>query len=193
MLCRAAVGAGLAASVGGCRGWLPAPPAGGRFAKTRRLMGAPWTITVQAPAAAAGEAAIEAGFAEVERLNGILSDYDPDSELCRLSAAAPTAQPVAVSTDLWNVLQRAVMVRDATGGAFDPTVGPLTTLWRQARRTGRLPRPDRLAAARAAVGAGALVLVPERRAVLLPRPGTRLDLGGIGTVSYTHLTLPTKA
>ena len=180
MLCRAAVGAGLAASVGGCRGPLPAPPAGGRFAKTRRLMGVPWTITVQEADAAQAEDAIAAGFAEVERLERILSDYDPASELCRLSAAAPTTEPVVVSADLWSVLERAVLFRDATGGAFDPSVGPLTTLWRQARRTGRLPRPDRLAAARAAVGAGALVLVPERRAVLLPRPGTRLDLGGIG-------------
>lgn len=180
MLCRAAVGAGLAAVGGGCGGRSAASAAGGRFANTRRLMGVPWTITVLAPNAVQAEAAIAAGFAEVERLERILSDYDPASELCRLSAAAPTTDPVFVSPDLWNVLERAVMFRDATGGAFDPSVGPLTTLWRQARRTGRLPRPDRLAAARAAVGPGAIMLVPETRAVRLPLAGTRLDLGGIG-------------
>jgi thiamine biosynthesis lipoprotein len=143
-------------------------------------MGVPWTITVEATTAAVAEAAIAAGFAEVGRLDGILSDYDPASELCRLSAAAPMAHPVPVSADMWNVLDRAVAIREASAGAFDPSVGPLTTLWRQARRTGRLPRPERLAAARAAVGSGALVLVPDRRAVRLPLAGTRLDLGGIG-------------
>jgi thiamine biosynthesis lipoprotein len=178
-LCRAAVGAGLAAIVAGCAAPAPPKPAG-RFAETRRLMGVPWTITVQATTAAEAATAIGAAFAEVQRLEGILSDYDPASELSRLSAAAPTVDPVAVSADLWNVLERSVAIRDTTAGAFDPAVGPLTTLWRQARRTGRMPRADRLAAARAAVGPGAVVLVPARQAVLVPLAGTRLDLGGIG-------------
>jgi len=158
----------------------PAPAPSVRVRETRRLMGVPWTITLYASSAAAGTEACAAAFAEVARLERILSDYDPTSELSRLSAAAPTAEPVAVGPDLWRVLVRAVEFRDATGGAFDVTVGPLTTLWRQARRTGRMPRPERLDEARRAVGAGALALLPGRRAVSLPRAGTRLDLGGIG-------------
>ena len=143
-------------------------------------MGVPWTITLYAASEAEGREAAAAAFAEVERLNEILSDYDETSELSRLSAAAPTVAPVAVSDDLWRVLERAVAIRDATGGAFDPTVGPLTTLWRQSRRSGALPRPDKLAAARAAVGPDTLRLNPDRRAVSLQAPGMRLDLGGIG-------------
>ena len=151
-----------------------------RVSQTQRLMGVPWTITVHAESVAAGRRAIAAGFAEVTRLERILSDYDPESELSRLSALAPTADAQPVSADLWRVLDRAVEFRDASDGAFDPTVGPLTSLWRQARRTGRLPPPDKLAAAREAVGSGALVLVPDARAVRLTRPAMRLDLGGIG-------------
>jgi thiamine biosynthesis lipoprotein ApbE len=56
-------------------------------------MGVPWTITVYAGEAAA-HAAIAAAFAEISRLEGILSDYDPDSELSQLSAAAPTRAEV---------------------------------------------------------------------------------------------------
>jgi thiamine biosynthesis lipoprotein len=151
-----------------------------RVSQTERLMGVPWTITVHADTAAAGRTAIAAGFAEAARLERILSDYDPESELSRLSALAPMADPKPVSTDLWRVLERAIAFRDATDGAFDPTVGPLTTLWRQARRTGRLPLPDKLAAAREAVGPAALRLEPEAKAVRLTRPAMRLDLGGIG-------------
>jgi len=151
-----------------------------RVSQTQRLMGVPWTITVHAVSVAAGRTAIAAGFAEATRLERILSDYDPESELSRLSALAPTADAQPVSADLWRVLERAVEFRDASDGAFDPTVGPLTSLWRQARRTGRLPPPNKLAAAREAVGLGALVLVPDARAVRLTRPAMRLDLGGIG-------------
>lgn len=157
-----------------------APRAAERVTATRRLMGVPWTITVYASSRAAGARAIEAGFAEVARLEAILSDYDPTSELSRLSARAPTAEPVPIGEDLGRVLARAVAIRDATGGGFDPTVGPLTTLWRQARRAGRLPAAEKIAAARAAVGPETLVLQADGRAAVLTRPGMRLDLGGIG-------------
>jgi thiamine biosynthesis lipoprotein len=156
------------------------PEQGVRVSETRRLMGAPWAITVHAASRAAGEAAIAAAFAEITRLEQLLSDYDPTSELAGLSAAAPMAEPVAVSDDVWRVLVAAEAARQASEGAFDIAVGPLTTLWRQSRRSGKLPRPDKLAAARAAVGDGAVELLPAERAVRLPRPGTRLDPGGIG-------------
>jgi len=118
--------------------------------------------------------------AEIARIEAILTDYDPASELSQLSAAAPTAEPVPVSEDLWVVLERAGAIRDATDGGFDLTVGPLTTLWRRARRAGRLPPADKLAAARAAVGAESLALDPATRTVRLTKPGMRLDAGGIG-------------
>jgi thiamine biosynthesis lipoprotein len=151
-----------------------------RVAKTGRHMGVTWTVTVYAASRPAGVAACAAAHAEVARLETILSDYDPASELSRLSAAAPTPDPIRVGDDLWRVLSRAVAFRDATGGAFDPTVGPLTMLWRRARRTGTLPPAEALAAARAAVGGDRLRLHPDRQAVSLVRPAMRLDLGGIG-------------
>lgn len=151
-----------------------------RVSQTQRLMGVPWTITVYGESDTAGRAAIAAGFAEVARLESLLSDYDPASELSRLSARAPTAQPQRVSDDLWRVLGRAVEIRDATNGAFDPTVGPLTSLWRQSRRSGRMPLPDKLKTARAAVGPETLRLVPASQGVVLTQPAMRLDLGGIG-------------
>jgi thiamine biosynthesis lipoprotein len=143
-------------------------------------MGVPWTITVYAQRQVSGQAAIAAAFAEISRLEGILSDYDPDSELSRLSAASPTSAPVAVGDDLWRVLREAVAWRDASAGAFDPTIGPLTTLWRQSRRSGVMPRADKLAAARQAVGPDTLILDVDRRTAMLVAPAMRLDLGGIG-------------
>lgn len=151
-----------------------------RVAETRPLMGVAWSLTVFAADMDAARRAIDAGFAEAERIERVLSDYDPASELSRLSAAAPTPRPVPVGDDLWNVLVRADEIQRLSDGAFDPTVGPLTTLWRQSRRSGHLPRPDRLAAARKAVGWQHVTLDAERRAVSLSRPGMRLDPGGIG-------------
>ncbi|MFM8735226.1 MAG: FAD:protein FMN transferase [Pirellulales bacterium] len=170
--------AAAVATAAGCGSLVTADPV--RVSATEHLMGVAWTITLYAPERAAGEAAIAAGFAEARRLERILSDYDPASELSRLSASAPTTTPVAIGDDLWAVLVRADEFRVATDGAFDVTVGPLTTLWRQARRSGRMPRADKFAAARDAVGGDSLVLDLAARTASLRRPGMRLDLGGIG-------------
>jgi thiamine biosynthesis lipoprotein len=78
------------------------------------------------------------------------------------------------------VLDRADEIRGLTDGAFDITVGPLTTLWRQSRRSGYLPRQDKLVAARSAVDGAAVVLDRKARTASLTRPGMRLDPGGIG-------------
>lgn len=155
-------------------------PAYCRVHETRRHMGVAWTITAYGPDHDGALMAVITAHDEVARLEQILSDYDPDSELSRLSAQAPTHAPVPVSEDLWQVLDRAVAWRDASGDAFDPTVGPLTKLWRQARRSGKMPLPEKLAAARTAVGPDALRLHPNNRAVELTAWGMRLDLGGIG-------------
>jgi thiamine biosynthesis lipoprotein len=156
------------------------PPASGRVHETRRHMGVAWTIVVYAVDNDQALAAVAAAHDEVARLERILSDYDPESELSQLSAQAPTRDPVPVSEDLWQVLDRAVAWRESSGGAFDPTVGPLTKLWRQARRSGKLPLPEKLTAARAAVGPDTLRLHPHNKACELTVWGMRLDLGGIG-------------
>src|SRR5690606_33494003 len=62
-------------------------------------------------------------------------------------------------------------------GHFDPTLGPLTRLWRESRRRGRLPDEATLAAARAACGWKHLHVAEGQ--VTLERPNMRLDLGGI--------------
>jgi len=151
-----------------------------RYAGSRRSMGVTWTVTLYAVSPAVAEAAINAALDEVVRLEQILSDYLKESELSQLSAAAPTAAPVAVRDDLWQVLTRSVALRNASGGAFDPTIGPLTTLWKRARRSGRLPTQQRLEKARQAVGPQTLRLHPGQQAIELKAAGMRLDLGGIG-------------
>lgn len=151
----------------------------GRFEYGRPEMGLPFRIVMYAADRARADAAAEAAFQRIEDLNGIMSDYDEDSELSRLSRTSGQGKEVRVSDDLWRVLERAQDLASRSDGAFDVTVGPCVSLWRQARREGRLPDPARLARARRATGYRYVRLVPERRAVELLAPGMRLDLGGI--------------
>ena len=96
------------------------------------------------------------------------------------SAASAVGKPVKVSADLFRVLAAARQLAEETDGAFDVTLGPVTVLWRQARREHRLPAPDALREALQRSGYRKLHLDAAARTVTLDQAGMRLDLGGIG-------------
>lgn len=154
-------------------------PAVARFAASQPHMGTKFTIVVYAPGEGPAARAFEIAFARIARLDQMLSDYRTTSELSRLSRSSPTSKPVAISADLWHVLAQSQHLAVRSKGAFDVTVGPLTKLWRRARRQRRLPTERRLAAARAAVGFRYLCLDEGQRTAQLLQPDMRLDLGGI--------------
>ena len=150
-----------------------------RFEFTQPQMGLPFRIVLYAADQAAADSAAHAAFARISQLNDILSDYDTDSELSRLSRTAGESRAVPVSADLWFCLERSEALAARTGGAFDATVGPLVSLWRKARREKKLPRPDLLDEARAAVGWEKLRLDPKARTATLLVPNMRLDLASV--------------
>ncbi|MGQ0649913.1 MAG: FAD:protein FMN transferase [Gemmatimonadaceae bacterium] len=148
-----------------------------RFVFTEIHMGMAVRITGYAPNESSARVAAQAAFAEIARLEDIFSDYRPSAEVRRLSGQARGWIPV--SEELFIVLDKALLVARFSHGAFDPTVGPMVALWRESRRTGRLPHPDSLATARGRTGWAKVALDTANRAVQLAQPGMRLDLGGI--------------
>jgi FAD:protein FMN transferase len=142
-------------------------------------MGVPFRIILYAPNESQAKTAATAAFHRVAELNQKLSDYETDSELNELSRAAATGKKVPVSNDLWTVLAAAQDLALESGGAFDITVGPCVSLWRNARREQKLPDPARLERARARVGYTHLTLDAKSKTAILDLPTMRLDLGGI--------------
>jgi thiamine biosynthesis lipoprotein len=149
-----------------------------RFAFEKAEMGLPFRVTLYAPDEATAKAAAEAAFARVAELNAILSDYDPDSEISKLSHTHEVEVPV--SQDLWNVLERGQAMSARSDGAFDVTVGPLVNLWRRARRKKELPSQGMIDETRARVGWKSLQLNPEKHTAKLLKDDMRLDVGSIG-------------
>jgi thiamine biosynthesis lipoprotein len=124
------------------------------------------------------DAGRKATFAVMKQVDDLMSDYKPDSELSRLSAAAGKG-PQPVSQPLFDVLQSSLDTAVASDGTFDITVGPLVRLWRRSRKERKLPSPEEVAAAKALVDYRKLRLNPAARTAELLLPGMVLDLGGI--------------
>ncbi len=124
-----------------------------------------------------GRLAATAAFARIRVLEDILSDYRDESEVRRL--ARRPGEWIPVSADLFSVLSLALELAEASQGAFDPTVGALVALWREARVTARLPDSAALADVRQRVGWRLVLLDSARSAARFARDGMRLDLGAV--------------
>ncbi|MBX3448766.1 MAG: FAD:protein FMN transferase [Planctomycetaceae bacterium] len=155
------------------------PRALGRYRFSEPHLGTLVQITVYAPDETVAKGIVGKAFRRISDLNKVLSDYDRDSELSRLVATIQPGQPAAVSDDFFRVLDASLKLAQRTNGAFDPTLGPVIRLWRQARRTGKLPDPDRLHDARERVGFRQITLDTEHKSVTLSRTGISIDFGGI--------------
>jgi thiamine biosynthesis lipoprotein len=149
-----------------------------RFEFEETHMASPFHLVLYSMDEATARRASRTAFDRIAALNAVLSDYDTESELSRLSQAAG-GPPIRVGADLFDVLERSKRMSERSGGAFDVTIAPVGRLWRRARRDGKLPDPARIAAARQLVGSDKMVLDPKARTVRLLKPGMKLDVGGI--------------
>jgi FAD:protein FMN transferase len=150
-----------------------------RFEFDRPLMGTRFRLVFYADDATHAQAAADAAFARIDQLNHVMSDYDPTSELSRLSHSSGQGTAVHVSDELWAVLAESKRYWELSGGAFDVTVGPIVRLWRRARRLHELPRERSVKEALDAVGFDHVRMNEKDHTVELTKPNMLLDLGGI--------------
>ncbi len=121
------------------------PCAERRFEYIAPKMGTVFRIVMYCGDEAAANQAADAAWARVDQLNALLSDYDPNSELSKLSQRTldgPMTRAVPVSADVYQVLERSVEAAKLSEGTFDVTVGPLTQLFRRSRRLEMVPTPS---------------------------------------------------
>jgi thiamine biosynthesis lipoprotein len=122
--------------------------------------------------------AVDSAFATIARLESILSDWRANSDLRRLSDLQAGIWH-DVAPELAAVLSLALEFAEASDGAFDPTIGSLTRLWREQRRTGVAPDSSTIAAARSRVDWREVHVDTVTNRVLLDEANLQFDLGAI--------------
>lgn len=152
-----------------------APPASRAetLTRARPLLGTVVEVGVEGLAAPDAQSAIEQALAEIGQVHTCMSFQSPDSELTGLNRHA-WRKPVAVSQRLWDVLQAAQTVSQASDGLFDVTVAPALVA------SGYLPAHPGLACSQAGATLASwrdVRLLPQRR-VQFARP-LCIDLSGI--------------
>ncbi len=144
-------------------------------------MGTLFTIYVWSPSDQVSEAekALKDAFNRVQEINRVASDYLPDSEINQL-VKHPVNTPFPASADLIALFSASQRLHGESKGAFDITCGSLVRLWRQSKRTKRLPTEEARQRALARVGMDQLSIDKANSTITKTGGPMLLDLGGIG-------------
>ena len=150
-----------------------------KFSYTAPKMGSPFTIVFYATDSLYANNTAKHCFALVDSLVDILSDYKDSSELNRLCARAGKGS-FPCSPVLFDVLQKSNDAFIQSQGSFDITLGPVTRLWRKARKENIFPAPELVKEKLSLTGFNKIAIDTAMHTVSLQQPGMQLDLGGIG-------------
>ncbi len=143
-------------------------------------MGTEFSLDLYAPDQQTADHVSEQAFEEIDRLEALLSNYRPASELSRIGREIAT-RPVTTDPETFAFLDRSLFWSRESDGAFDITVGPLLRAWGFFAHAGRIPSPGERATLRAHVGWRHLQLDPANRTVRsTPPQALELDPGSIG-------------
>lgn len=114
----------------------------------------------------------------VGEIEGLMSAQIEDSEVSEITRQAGI-NPVPVSAETFEVVQRAIYYATLSQGSFDPTIGPIVDLWGIGTEEARVPQAEEIEAALKYVDYRQVVLDEAAQSVYLSQPGMSLDLGGI--------------
>lgn len=123
---------------------------------------------------------IQDAILEIRRIEKLLTTFSNDSETSLINDNAGI-QPVIVSREVFDIIQRSKKISELTGGAFDITYGSIDKrLWNFDTEMTSLPDP---ATAKEMVGLidyKKIILNEEDCSVYLAKAGMRIGFGGIG-------------
>ena len=141
-------------------------------------MGSPFNIILYADTKQIADSAAQESFKLVDSINLVCSDYDSTSELYKLRYAA-VGIPIKVSPILFELIYIANKAYKDADGSFDITVGPLSRLWRSARRSQQFPTHAAINEARKRIGSNKIQIDSGAQTITFLHPNMQLDMGAI--------------
>ena len=150
------------------------------FKQDMKLMGNRFEITVVGREELWADAMIAAGVDEIKRIEKLLTTFSDDSETNLINRNAGI-QPVAVSDEVFNIIERSIRISDITQGAFDITYGSIDKrLWNFDQNMTSLPPARKALKMVRLINYKNIILDKENSTVFLKEKGMRIGFGGIG-------------
>jgi len=145
-----------------------------------RLMGNRFELSVVSDDADWANTCIDAGIAEIQRIEKLLTTFSDDSQTAEVNRNAGIA-PVKVDREVFDLIARSIRISRLTQGAFDITYGSIDkSLWNFDVNMTALPDAETAAKAVRLIDYRNVILDTIDCTVFLREQGMRIGFGGIG-------------
>jgi len=143
------------------------------------LMGSRFEITAVSGSQTLSQEAVTASIEEIHRIEHLISEYDPTSQVSEINRKAGIA-PVMVDYELYSLIERCIKVSVLTDGAFDISWAGASKIWRFDEEMTALPSSEEIKNMTGIVGYSNIILNRQDTSVFLKLPGMKIGFGAIG-------------
>lgn len=150
-----------------------------RHSKVVKLMGSRFEITAIHENPQVAWDAINAGIAEITRIEKLISSWDPNSQTSEIIRQAGI-QPVEVDKELFDLISRALQISRITDGAFDISYASMDKIWKFDGSMTEMPSAEVVANAASKIDYKNILLNSYNQTVFLKEKGMKIGFGAIG-------------
>lgn len=143
------------------------------------LMGSRFDITIVAKDTASAEGFIDTVIAEVTRIENLISDWRPATQISQVNQNAGI-RPVKVDREVFDLTRRALRLSELTGGAFDISFAAMDRIWKFDGSMTGMPSPEAVKKSVEKVGYRNIILDSVNSTIFLARSGMKIGFGALG-------------
>lgn len=143
------------------------------------MLGSPLEMTVVAKDTVQGNQYIDLGVAEVKRIEYLISDWIPSTQISKVNQNAGI-KPIKVDKEVFDLVERAIKVSQITSGAFDISYASMDKIWKFDGSMKQKPTEEAIKKSISKIGYKNIILDPKGQTIFLKKEGMKLGLGGIG-------------
>ncbi len=143
------------------------------------LMGSRWQFTLVAPDSTSAEEHINTVIAEVTRIEDLISDWKPASQVSQVNSNAGI-KAVKVNREVFDLTERALRLSEMTHGAFDISFAAMDRIWKFDGSMTAMPSPGLISKSVEKVGYENIVLDSVNSTIFLKLKGMKIGFGALG-------------
>jgi thiamine biosynthesis lipoprotein len=147
--------------------------------RTTLLMGGRFDISIVANDSLTAEQNINEVIAEISRIESLISDWKPDSQVSEVNQNAGI-KPIKVDREVFELTQRAIRFSEITNGGFDISFAALDRVWKFDGFMTEMPSAEAIKKSVEKVGYKNIILDTVNSTIFLKLKGMKIGFGALG-------------
>ncbi|KOP38203.1 FAD:protein FMN transferase [Flavobacterium sp. WLB] len=147
--------------------------------RTTLLMGGRFDISIVAKDSLTAEQNINEVIAEITRIENLISDWKPDSQVSQVNQNAGI-KPIKVDREVFELTQRAIKLSGITNGSFDVSFAAMDRIWKFDESMTEMPSAEAIKKSVEKVGYKNIILDSVESTIFLKLKGMKIGFGALG-------------